>query len=201
MPDPPPAGNPVYRLLLCRFAGIGRAADVLRDADATAALTGHVLLARAVVERDARGEVHVHEPGRGGVGGTVGAVAGGLLGLSAGPLAALVLAAAGGAAGGAAGHAAGRAIPPGDLRRLGAALPPDSSALVVLAADTEAAPLAAALKEYQADVVTVPLGDDLAAGLAAAVAAELAKAPSAPPSAGARSGSGHAVSEGAGAGP
>ena len=39
----PPAGNPVYRLLLCRFAGIGRAADVLRDADATAALTGHVL--------------------------------------------------------------------------------------------------------------------------------------------------------------
>jgi uncharacterized membrane protein len=185
MPDPPPTGTPVYRLLLCRLAGLGRAADVLRDADATAARTGRVLLARAVVERDARGEVHVHEPGRSGVGGTVGAVAGGLLGLSAGPLAVLVLAAAGGAVGGAAGRAAGRAIPPGDLRRLGAALPPDSSALVVLAADTAAEPLAAALKAYQADVVAVPLGDDLAAGLAAAVAAELARTPPAPESAGA----------------
>jgi uncharacterized membrane protein len=180
MPDPPPTGDHVYRLLLFRFAGIGRAADVLRDADATAALTGQVLLARAVVERDAQGEVHIHEPGRGGVGGSVGAVAGGLLGLLAGPLAVLALAAAGGAVGGVAGHLSGRAIPPGDLKRLGAALPPDSSALVVLAADTEAEQLADGLKAYQANVVTLTLGDDLPAGLADAVAAELARTPPAP---------------------
>jgi uncharacterized membrane protein len=177
MPDPPPTGDHVYRLLLFRFAGIGRAADVMRDADAAAALTGHVLLARAVVERDARGEVHIHEPGRGGVGGTVGAVAGGLLGLLAGPLAVLVLAVAGGAVGGAAGRSAGRAIPPGDLKRLGAALPPDSSALVVLAADTEAEQIADGLKEYQADVVTLTLADELSGELAAAVAAEIARTP------------------------
>ena len=49
-------------------------------------------------------------------------------------------------------------------------MPPDSSALVVLAMDTEAEQLADALQEYQANVVTVPLGDELG-GLADAVAA------------------------------
>src|SRR5690349_11247121 len=100
MPDPPPTGGYVYRLLLFRFAGIGRAGDVLRDADAAAALTGRVLLARAVVERDAQGAVRIHEPGRGGAGATVGAVAGGLIGLLTGPLGVLVLAVASGAVGG-----------------------------------------------------------------------------------------------------
>ena len=72
-----------------------------------------------------------------------------------------LLALAGGVFGGVAGHLAGRAIPKEDLVRLGNALPPDSSGLVVLAEDTEAERAIDSLKGYQADIVTVVVGDEL----------------------------------------
>jgi uncharacterized membrane protein len=165
----------VYHIVLFAFQGSKRAGDAMDDILAAQKRGGYRIVAQAVVERDPQGEVHVHEPGRGGVGGTVGAVAGGLLGLLGGPLAVVVLAVAGGTAGGIAGHFAGRAIPTEDLRRMGNELPPDSSGLVVLAEDTEAERMISDLGQYSAQIVTVEVGSELSGEIAVAVAADVAK--------------------------
>ena len=184
---PPPAGNRVYHIVLFSFAGAKRAGDVLQDINAAQQLADVKIVAEAWVERDPRGNVHVHEAGRGGVGATAGAIAGGVLGLLGGPLAVPLLALAGGVFGGVAGHLAGRAIPKEDLVRLGNALPPDSSGLVVLAEDTEAERAIDSLKGYQADIVTVVVGDELSGEIDAAILAEVNRppgtepAPAAPP--------------------
>jgi uncharacterized membrane protein len=170
-------GNTVYNIVLFSFAGAKRAGDVLQDIDQAQKLAGSRIIAEAWVERDLRGNVHVHEAGRGGRGGTAGAVAGGVLGLLGGPLAVPLLAIAGGVFGGVAGHLAGRAIPTEDLKRLGNALPPDSSGLVVLAEDTEAEKVIEGMKDYRADVVTVVVGDELSGEIDAAVYADVVAAP------------------------
>jgi uncharacterized membrane protein len=167
----PPPEHHAYRLVLLGFSGSGRAAEVAQELDAGQQLAGAGVVAQAVVERDAQGAVHVHERGRGGVGSVAGAVTGGLLGLLMGPLGALLLAAAGGAIGGLAGRYAGAAIPPDDLRRLGGALPADSSGLALLAERAAADRLVGRLEPYHANVVTVAVGDDLAETIDAAVAA------------------------------
>jgi uncharacterized membrane protein len=176
----PQVGNTVYHIVLFSFAGAKRAGDVLQDINAAQKLADSRIVAEAWVERDLQGHVHVHEAGRGGVGGTAGAVAGGVLGLLGGPLAVPLLALAGGVFGGVAGHLAGRAIPKEDLQRLGNALPPDSSGLVVLAEDTEAERVIDGLQGYQANVVTVVVGDELAGEIDAAVFAEVSRAPGTP---------------------
>ena len=130
---------------------------------------------QAVVERDVQGEVSIHEPGRGGVGGTAGAVAGGLLGLLGGPFGIVALAVAGGVAGGVAGHFAGRAIPAEDLRKMGNALPPDSSGLIVLIEDLESEKIINELEGYQAEVVTLTIGDELSGEIDTLIAADVTK--------------------------
>src|SRR5262245_30443187 len=100
--------NTVYDIVLFSFAGAKRAGDVLQDINEGQKLANYKIVAEAWVERDLQGRVHVHEAGRGGVGGTAGAVAGGVLGLLGGPLAVPLLAIAGGVFGGVAGHLAGR---------------------------------------------------------------------------------------------
>jgi uncharacterized membrane protein len=167
----------VYHIVLFSFAGAKRAGDVLQDINAAHTRDDPKIVAEAWVERDLRGNVHVHEAGRGGVGGTAGAVAGGVLGLLGGPLAVPLLAVAGGVLGGVTGHLVGRAIPTEDLRRLGNALPPDSSGLVVLAEDTEAEKVIDGMKGYQADVVTVVVGDELSDEIDAALYAQVSQAP------------------------
>jgi len=163
----------VYHIVLFAFRGEKRAGDVLEDIERGQKMSGYRILAQAVVERSVQGKVTVHEPGRGGVGGTMGAVAGGLLGLFGGPLAVVVLAIGGGVAGGIAGHFAGRAIPAEDLRKFGDALPPDSSGLVVLAEDTEAERIIGELEGYAVDVVTVTVGDELSGEIDTMLAAEM----------------------------
>jgi uncharacterized membrane protein len=163
--------NTVYHIVLFSFRGSKRAEDILSDVKMGQRISGYRIAAQAVVERDMAGKVHIHEPGRGGVGGAAGAVAGGLLGLFGGPLAVVVLAIAGGAAGGIAGHFAGRAIPAEDLKRMGNALPPDSSGLVVLVEDTEAERMIDEMGAYSTEVVRVTVGDELAGEIDSVIAA------------------------------
>jgi uncharacterized membrane protein len=170
-------GNTVYNIVLFSFAGAKRAGDVLQDINQAQKLSDYKIVAEAWVERDLQGRVHVHEAGHGGVGGTAGAVAGGVLGLLGGPLAVPLLAIAGGVFGGVAGHLAGRSIPTEDLKRMGNALPPDSSGLVVLAEDTEAERVIEGMKDYRADVVTVVVGDELSGEIDAAVYANVEATP------------------------
>jgi uncharacterized membrane protein len=176
---PPPQDDHVYHMILFAFRGNKRAADVLDDIKKSQKLGGYKLLVQAVVERDVQGEVTIHEPGRGGVGGTAGAVAGGLLGLLGGPFGIVAMAVAGGVAGGVAGHFAGRAIPAEDLRRMGNALPPDSSGLIVLLEDLEAEKVINELEGYQAEVVTFTVGDELSGEIDSYIAADVTKTGSA----------------------
>ena len=99
----------------------------------------------------------------------IGAVAGGALGLLGGPAGVLWLAAAGGAIGGVAGHFAGREIPKKDLKQIGAQLQPNSSAFLALVEDTDAEAMVNSMSGYEANVVTVTLGDKLSGTIAQAV--------------------------------
>ena len=83
---------------------------------ASARLDRYRLLAEAVVEQDATGYVHIHEPGRAGAGTVAGLVTGGLLRLVGGPAGLLVWAVGGGVLGGVAGTYLGRPIPEVELQ-------------------------------------------------------------------------------------
>jgi uncharacterized membrane protein len=85
---------------------------------------------------------------------------GGLLGLLGGPAGALALAAAGAVVGGMAGKADG-VIPEAGVELLAAKMRPASSALLFLVEETHIDALTAALAEYQAEVVTIALGDEI----------------------------------------
>ncbi len=129
-------------------------------------------MAQAVVEQDAKGKVHIHEPGRGGVGTTVGTVAGGLLGLIGGPAGLLAWVVAGGVVGGVAGKYLGRPIKKGDLQEIGNAMQPDSSAFLLLLEDQYSEDVVNSLKGYNANVVTLTVGDELSGQIAPYVAGE-----------------------------
>jgi hypothetical protein len=68
-------GSAVYNILAFTFDGQDTANQTVKDIKSSGALEGYDIVAQAVVEQDAKGKVHIHEPGRGGVGAGVGAVA------------------------------------------------------------------------------------------------------------------------------
>ena len=105
----------VYNILAFVFDGQKTAGETMKEIKSSGALDGYTVDAQAVVEQDPKGKVHIHEPGKGGVGGTVGAVTGGLLGLIGGPVGVLAWAVGGAVVGGVAGHYMGRPISKGDL--------------------------------------------------------------------------------------
>ena len=160
----------VYNILAFTFAGQSGAADALKQIKSSGALDGYKIAAQAVVEHDAKGKVHVHEPGRGGLGTTLGVVGGGLLGLIGGPAGLLAWAVAGGVVGGVAGKYLGRPISKGDLQQIGDALPADSSALLMLLEDKESESVIKSMQGYSANVVTLTVGDELSGQIASYVA-------------------------------
>lgn len=166
-------GNKVYDIVLFSFIGEKTAAGIVEEIKAQQKLAGYTLIAEGVVERDQSGKLHIHEPGRGGRGGSIGAIAGGVAGLFFGPAAVLFLAVTGGTIGGVAGHFAGRAIPADDLKQLGDALPVNSSAFVVLIEDTTAEQLIGTMQGYTTDVVTVTVGDELSGEIDMALFADI----------------------------
>lgn len=125
------------------------------------------------MERDASGEVAVHESGRGGLGTAIGAAGGGVLGLLGGPIGLFWMLMGGGVAGGLIGHFAGRAIPAGELRKVGDSLPSDSSAIMLLLEDTEVEKAIKSMAGVEADVLTIDLGDELSGVVAETVLADV----------------------------
>lgn len=169
----------VYHIVMFSFADTRSADEAVKEIKAAQKTEGYKVVAEAVVIREADGTVHIHEPGRGGVGGTVGAVAGGLLGLLGGPVGVLALAAAGGVAGGVAGHFMGRAIPAEDLKKAGESLLPNTSAFMVLVEDIESETLIRDLAIPNANVVTLTVGDELSGVIVSAIDAEAGAQPAA----------------------
>jgi uncharacterized membrane protein len=162
----------VYNILAFTFDGQDTAGQIVREIKSSGALEGYYIVAQCVVEQDAKGKVHIHEPGHGGVGATLGAVACGLLGLIGGPVGVLAMAVGGGVLGGVAGHYLGRPISKGDLEEIGEALSPDSSAFLLLLEDTYSEGVINDLSGYNANVVTLTVGDELSGQIASYVAGE-----------------------------
>ena len=166
-------GSAVYNILAFTFDGQKTANQTVQDIKSSGALEGYDIVAQCVVEQDAKGKVHIHEPGRGGVGATVGAVAGGLLGLIGGPAGLLAWAVGGAVVGGVAGKYLGRLIKKGDLQEIGQAMSPDSSAFLLLLEDTYSEDVVDSLQGYNANVVTLTVGDELSGQIASYVAGDV----------------------------
>ena len=173
-------GAQVYDIVAFVFDGEKAAKENLDAIKSAGLLDGFDIQAQCLIEQDAKGKVHIHEPGKGGVGATVGAVAGGLLGMLGGPSGALAMAAAGAAVGGTAGHYWGRMVPEKDLKALGTTLTPNTSAMLLLLEDTQSEGLINSMAAYDTNVVTLTVGNDLSGEIAQYVAASGDGAPAAP---------------------
>ena len=160
----------VFNILAFNFAGKDTAKETVKAIKQSGALEGQVIVAEAIVEQDEKGKVHVHEPGRGGVGATIGAVGGGLLGLIGGPAGLLAWTVGGAVVGGVAGKYLGRPFSKGDLKEVGDAMSPDSSAFLLLVEDVYSEAVVDSMKGYNANVVTLTAGDELSGQIASYVA-------------------------------
>jgi uncharacterized membrane protein len=162
----------VYNILAFQFVGQGTANQMVKEIKASGALDGFYIIGQAVVEQDAKGKVHVHETGAGGLGAVIGAVGGGLLGLIGGPVGLLAWIVGGAVVGGVAGKVLGRLIPKEDLEQFGKNMTPDTSAFLLLLEDVESEQVIQSMAGYNANVVTLTVGDELSGEIASYVAGQ-----------------------------
>ena len=166
-------GSGFYNIVAFCFDGQKTAKQILREAEKSASPEGYKIVARAIVEKNKKGKVSVKEPGKGGVGATVGAVGGGLLGLIGGPAGLLAWIVGGAVVGGIAGKHLGQHIDKGDLKELGQSLAPDSSAVLMLLEDIWSEEAIDSMSGYNANVVTLTVGDELSGKIAEYVASTI----------------------------
>lgn len=164
--------NSVYHIVAFTFPGEHRAEEVMKTARSFAADAGMKVVASAVVEVNEKGKTKVHQPGRGGVGTTAGLLTGGLLGLIGGPAGLLVWAAGGALIGGIAGKHLGRVLPQDALEELGQQMAPNSSAILIIVQDRVAEAAIDEMKGYNAQIVTLTVGDQLSGEIAQYVAGQ-----------------------------
>ena len=155
----------VYNIVAFVFDGQDTAKETLKEAKSAGALDGYEIVAECIVDQNEYGKVHIHEPGHGVVGAVVGGTVGGLLGLIGGPAGVLAMAATGAAVGGVAGHLT-RVVPKEDLEVIGEALAPDSSAMLLLLEDVYSEAAVDSMSGYNANVVTLTVGDELSGEIA-----------------------------------
>ena len=162
----------VYNILAFNFAGEDTAKETVKEIKKSGALEGQLIVAEAIVSVDDKGKAHVHEPGHGVLGGAGGAVAGGLLGLIGGPAGLLAWTVGGAVVGGAAGKYLGRPFSKGDLKEIGEAMQPDTSAFLLIVEDWSAETVINKLDGFNANVITLTVGDELSGEIAQMVAGE-----------------------------
>jgi uncharacterized membrane protein len=136
------------------------------------ALDGQLIVAEAIVSVNEKGKTHIHEPGHGTMGAVLGGAGVGLLSLIGGPVGLLAWTVGGAVVGGAAGKYLGRPFSKGDLKEIGEAMQPDTSAFLLLVEDVASESVVDSMKEYNANVVTLTVGDDLSGQIASFVAGE-----------------------------
>jgi len=167
----------VYNIVALCFDGQKKAEEILKEVKSKGILEGYEIVAQAIVEHDEKGKVHIHEPGRGVLGAAIGAVGGGILALIGGPAGVLAWVVGGAVVGGVAGKYLGRPIKKGNLEELGNALKPDSSALLLLLENVYSEEIINSMSSYNANVVTLTVGDELSGEIAAFAAGEVEKPP------------------------
>jgi len=166
----------VFNVLAFSFVGEKTAKETVKEIKASGALDDQHVVAQIIVEQDEKGKVHIHETGRGGLGAVVGGVAGSLLSLIGGPVGFLTWVVGGAVVGGVAGKYLGRPFKKGDLKEVGEAMVPDSSAFLLLVEDIYSESVADSLSGVSANVVTLTVGDELSGELAQFVAGDAAVA-------------------------
>ena len=159
-------GSAVYNVVAFCFDGQKTAKQTFKEARKAGLLDGYAIIVQAIVEKNKKGKVSVKEAGKGGLGATVGAVGGGLLSLIGGPAGLLAWTVGGAVVGGIAGKHLGQPIAKGDLKELGKALTPDSSAVLLLLEDVYAQAAIDSMSDYTANVVTLTLGSELSGEVA-----------------------------------
>ncbi|MCB8984869.1 MAG: DUF1269 domain-containing protein [Ardenticatenaceae bacterium] len=162
----------VYNILAFNFAGEDTAKETVKEIKKSGVLEGQLIVAEAVVSVDDKGKAHIHEPGHGAIGGTGGAVVGGLLGLIGGPAGLLAWTVGGAVVGGAAGKYLGRPFSKGELKEIGEAMQPDTSAFLLLVEDWVSENVINKMDGFNANVVTLTVGDELSGEIAQMVAGE-----------------------------
>lgn len=162
----------VYNILAFNFDGEKTAEDTVKEIKKSGALDGQAIVAEAIVSVDEKGKTHIHEPGHGALGAVLGGAGIGLLSLIGGPAGLLVWTAAGATAGGVAGKYLGRPFSKGDLKEIGDAMSPDSSAFLLLVEDVDSESVVDSMKGYNANVVTLTVGDELSGEIASFAAGE-----------------------------
>lgn len=167
----------VYNIVALCFDGQKKAEEILKEVKSKGILDNYEIVAQAVVEHDEKGKVHIHEPGRGVLGAAIGAVGGGVLALIGGPAGVLAWVVGGAVVGGVAGKYLGRPIKKGNLEELGNALKPNSSALLLLLENIYSEKVINSMSSYNANVVTLTVGDELSGEIAAFAAGEVEKPP------------------------
>ncbi|MCA9876084.1 MAG: DUF1269 domain-containing protein [Anaerolineales bacterium] len=162
----------IYNVLAFTFAGEKTAGETVKEIKKSGLLDGQYIVVEAVVSVDEKGKTHIHEPGHGVFGGAVGAVGGGLLGLIGGPAGLLAWTVGGAVVGGAAGKYLGRPFSKGELKEIGEAMQPDTSAFMLLIEDWASETVINKMDGFNANVVTLTVGDELSGEIAQMVAGE-----------------------------
>lgn len=162
----------IFNIIAFTFAGEKTAGEAVKEIKKSGALVGQTVVVEAVVSVDEKGKTHIHEPGHGTFGSVVGAVGGGLLGLIGGPAGLLAWTVGGAVVGGVAGKYLGRPFSKGELEEIGKAMQPDTSAFMLLVEDWASETIINKLDGFNANVVTLTVGDELSGEIAQFVAAE-----------------------------
>jgi uncharacterized membrane protein len=162
----------VFNILAFNFDGEKTAEETVKQIKKSGALDGQLIVAEAIVSVNEKGKTHIHEPGHGTMGAVLGGAGVGLLSLIGGPVGLLAWTVGGAVVGGAAGKYLGRPFSKGDLKEIGEAMQPDTSAFLLLVEDVASESVVDSMKEYNANVVTLTVGDDLSGQIASFVAGE-----------------------------
>jgi len=163
----------VFNVLAFNFVGEDTAKETVKEIKASGLLEGNAIVAEVIVSQDEKGKVHVHEPGHGTFGAVTGGVAGSVLSLLGGPVGFLTWVVGGAVLGGVAGKYLGRPFKKGDLKDVGEAMVPDSSAFLLLCEDVYSEAIVKSMKGVTANAVTLTVGDELSGELAQFVAGEV----------------------------
>ena len=162
----------VFNILAFNFDGKKTAEETVKQIKKSGALDGQMIVAEAIVSVNEKGKTHIHELGHGAMGAVLGGAGVGLLSLIGGPAGLLAWTVGGAVVGGVAGKYLGRPFSKGDLKEVGEAMAPDSSAFLLLVEDIASESVVDSMKEYNANVVTLTVGDDLSGQIASYVAGE-----------------------------
>lgn len=163
----------IYNVLAFTFEGEDTAKDIVKQIKKSGSLDGQAIVAEAIVSVNEKGKTHIHEPGHGVLGGAVGVVGGGILGIIGGPAGLLAWTVGGAVVGGVAGKYLGRPFSNGELKEIGESMPPDSSAFLLLVEDFQSEDVINHMDGYNANVVTLTIGDELSGQIAQYVSGEV----------------------------